>query len=302
MKRGWRIVLNVITLTAFISSAVLVVFALFLQQVAIENQINTPSEASFQLMLKDLKQEISWRLFTVEPDEPTNDNLRRYPFRWSRDAPWQNPANPALADSANHLLDLFAGIQPDSVSFQWPASFGLMRNEDGTTNYVLTFQFYDMAGDTIASGVITPRRALYDHYLPAWFDKYTQYSTYGRVLPIWTESFPLQLVVKPTNSTEDTLLLAEGIDILYYQGKALSEADQQALMMEVNELVPGLGWLTLRGPGLGDKAVVKGTKRLMFVIVGLWVVTLAGLLWIITLNERARQLGYAAEQGGSTST
>ncbi len=290
MKRGWRIVLNVITLLAFFASVVLIVFTLFLQTVALEHPLTVPGDAQYQLILNDLHQEIDWRLRTVEPGEPTADSLRRYAFRWSREEPWQNPANPALADTLNVIMGNWITFDRDSLIFNNPQFFGNDR-------WTAVFQLYAVDGDTIADGAVTPRTALMDHYLPAWIDHYMTYSApTGKLLRLLADYHPVQLVLKPNKSTLDTVLLVQGTTEMVYQGRVIPEDERQQLMLETDELVPGLGWLKLRGPGLSDKAVAAGTKQLLYVIIALWAITLAGLLWIITLNERARQMGHVAEK------
>jgi hypothetical protein len=291
MKRGWRIVLNVTILLAFFASVTVVLIVRDVTRYAMVKQGELPSSTFYQTMLQELEAEFTWHMQTIEPDDSNDPALKRFPLSWSTAKPWTNPDAPAdLIEAVNDNLNrLVEHIRTEGQDFYLnrPVLNPLLRDETGRGKWVLAMRLYVVDDDTVAIGALTPSDAMYDHYLPRWFETYLHHSP-GTRLAMVAERFPLQLLAKPTHSSRDTLYLLDGTEQLIMFDQVFPREDIEKYEIEVNELVPGIGWLAIRGPGIMDEMVLGVAKKVNVFVYVMWVILFIGLVWLMVRSERAR--------------
>ncbi len=294
MSRGWRRLLYVVLLLALVANVAIVLSVNRFTQYALVKQAELPSASFYEKLLTNLSDDFRWHLHAIEPDDPVEPGLRRFPVRWSTAQTWADPEAPedlvgAVNDNLNRLV---AHIPSDNEYFflnNWMHN-PLLRDESGDGEWLFALRLYVIENDTVAVGVCTPMDALYDHYLPHWFNSYYQHAHTGRHLSLVAERFPLQLLIKPSHSSRDTLYLLEGAEELVMFDQVFPREDIEEYDIETNILGPGIGWLTIRGPGLMDQMLLTGAKRAYWWLYAAWIVLLVGLVWLMKRSERRRRL------------
>ncbi|GBE31020.1 hypothetical protein BMS3Bbin04_02061 [bacterium BMS3Bbin04] len=294
MKRGRRIALNIVILLAFFASSVIVLVLDSVQLRALFKQDTLPSSTLYQSLLHDLKVEFTYHMQSIEPDDPNDPALKRFPVTWSTSEPWSHPDAPnELVSSVNENLSGYVvhirEQQDGSNYLNHPTQHGIMQDDSGHAAWLLGMRLYVVGDDTVVNGAVMPTEALYDHYLPHWFDAYYANTPEGDRLKQVADRFPLQLKIIPGHSSQDTLHLLEGVDDLVIYDQTIPIESYRKYIITEHAIIPGVGELTIRGPSIVDRMLFETSRRVNSIVYITWMVLFIGLVWLMGIGEKAWQ-------------